>query len=370
MSIAADEPFVFTDRITASDFTRTLSRRVDLYFTERRLSKYADAHMVAKSVLAVGSWVGTYVWLIGGGLSSLELAGAYVIHGFAQLFMGLNIGHDANHHAYSKHARINRILGRVFDLVGMSSYMWRLMHNHSHHYFVNIRGGDTALVSGGMFRFSPHDTRRPFHRYQHLYAPMLYCLSTLDWVLAKDYRWLLTVSRYGNRRVDRHPRGEVAFLLVAKAFYYTYMLVLPLTLLTVPWSAVVTGFVLMHLFLGFALALTFQPNHFTASSSFPEPDDHGHVANSHLRHIFDNTADYARGNPLANWLLGGLNLHTIHHMCPRICHTHYPALTRIIKATAEEHGLRYRENRTVTGAFLAHLRWLRALGVADEPMST
>jgi linoleoyl-CoA desaturase len=51
-------------------------------------------------------------------------------------------------------------------------------------------------------------------------------------------------------------------------------------------------------------------------------------------------------------------------MFPTVCHVHYPALTRIIKATAEEYGLRYRETRTITGAFLAHLRWLKVLGNA------
>lgn len=46
---------------------------------------------------------------------------------------------------------------------------------------------------------------------------------------------------------------------------------------------------------------------------------------------------------------------------------HYPALTEIVRATAAEFGLTYRENRTVTGAFLAHLRWLKLLGRVDDP---
>jgi hypothetical protein len=41
-------------------------------------------------------------------------------------------------------------------------------------------------------------------------------------------------------------------------------------------------------------------------------------------------------------------------------------LTKIVRSTAEEYGLTYRENRTVTGASLAHLRWLKILGSADE----
>lgn len=360
--------FKFKHKVTSSGFSRAVSQRIDDYFQDRRISRHANLEMISKTILGFALWIGTYLWLMTGRFSSLEVVGVYVLHGFAQLSMAFNIAHDANHGAYSKSKRVNRALGCVFDLVGVSSYMWRLLHNDSHHSFVNIRGADTTLVSGKIFRFSPHDERRSFHRYQHLYAPLLYCLSTLDWVLTKDYRWLFQ-QRFGNRKIVTHPLGELVLLFVAKAFYYTYMLVLPLYYLSVPWYAVVLGFIVMHFFIGFTIALIFQPNHFNDDSSFPEADEEGHISNDYISHIFDTTVDYARGNPFTTWILGGLNLHVIHHMFPGICHVHYPALTRIVKSAAEEHGLSYRENRTVTGAFLAHLRWMKSLGSADGDLA-
>jgi len=111
--------------------------------------------------------------------------------------------------------------------------------------------------------------------------------------------------------------------------------------------------------------LIFQPNHFNEWAAFPEADQEGHIANDHIHHIFDTTLDYARGNPIATWFLGGLNLHIIHHMFPRICHVHYSPLSRIVKSTAEEFGLEYREARTISGAFLDHLKWMKALGNND-----
>ncbi len=357
--------FRFQDRASASGFSKALSRRIDDYFLNRRISKRANMQMVCKTVLGFAAWIGTYLLLISGWFSSAGIICVYIVHGYAQLFMGLNIAHDANHSAYSQNARVNRILGYVFDLVGLSSYMWRLMHNDSHHFFVNIRGADTALITGKVLRMSPHDERRPFHRYQHIYAPFLYCLPTLDWVFAKDFRWLLSERRFGNRKISEHPAAELVILFAGKAFYYAYMLVIPLLCLNVPWYSVALGFVVMHFFLGFTLALTFQPNHFTQDSSFPEPDDDGRLSSNYIQHVFNNTVDYARGNPLANWALGGLNLHVIHHMFPRICHVHYPALTEIIKSTAEEYGIPYKENRTILGAFVAHLRWMKILGGSD-----
>jgi linoleoyl-CoA desaturase len=350
----------------SSPFTRTLSHRIDNYFQERRISRHANLGMALKTVLGFFLWIATYLWLMTGRFLWWQVVGVYVVHGFAQLFMAFNIAHDANHSAYSKSKTVNRVLGCVFDLVGVSSYMWRLLHNDSHHSFVNIRGADTTLVSGNIFRFSAQDRRKPLHRFQHLYAPFLYSLSTLDWVLAKDYRWLLMERRFGNRKITRHPRGELVLLFSIKAFYYTYMLVLPLIYLHAPWYSVILGFTVMHLFLGFTIALIFQPNHFNKDSTFPQAGEDGHIDNNYVQHIFDTTADYARGNALACWLLGSLNLHIIHHMFPNICHVHYSALTKIVKATAEEHGLRYRENKTIAGAFLAHLKWMKAMGSLSD----
>lgn len=363
-----DRQFKYKHKITVSGFSKALSQRVDDYFQGRGVSRHANLEMVSKTVLGFVLWIGTYAWLMTGRFSSLEVVGVYVVHGFAQLYMAFNIAHDANHGAYSKSKRVNRVLGCVFDLVGVSSYMWRLLHNDAHHAFVNIRGADTTLISGNIFRFSPHDRRRPYHRFQHLYAPLLYCLSTLDWVLTKDYRWLFQ-PRFGNWKIVKHPPGELILLFTAKAFYYTYMLILPLYYLSVPWYSIIAGFIVMHFFLGFTIALIFQPNHFNEDATFPEADEEGHISNDYISHIFDTTIDYARGYPFTTWILGGLNLHVIHHMFPGICHVHYPALTKLVISTAEEHGLRYRETRTVTGAFLDHLKWLKTLGSADGSLS-
>ncbi|HEY4597766.1 MAG TPA: acyl-CoA desaturase [Thermoanaerobaculia bacterium] len=366
--MAESRRFKYRQKVTVSGFSRELSERVDAYFQNGRLSRHANLEMVAKTVLGFALWIATYLWLITGRFTALEVVGVYFVHGLAQLYMAFNIAHDANHGAYSKHKWVNRVLGCVFDLVGGSSYMWRLLHNDSHHAFVNVRGADTTLISGNVFRFSPHDRRRPYHRYQHLYAPFIYCLTTLDWVLTKDFRWLFQ-ARFGNHKIGEHPPGELVLLFAGKAFYYTYMLVIPLIYLKVPWYSIILGFVVMHLFLGFTLALIFQPNHFNAEAAYPEADEDGGISNNYIAHIFDTTVDYARGNPFATWILGGLNLHVIHHMFPGICHVHYPALTRIVKQTAEEHGLHYREVRTVTGAFLAHLKWLKVLGNADGDLT-
>jgi linoleoyl-CoA desaturase len=359
--MARNHQYRYAHDVTASAFSRELAARVEAYFEERGIWRHANLEMYSKTVLGLAMTAAAYYWLMTGHFTSLEVIGVYVILGSAQLYCAFNIAHDGNHSAYSNRKWVNRVAGCVFDAIGVSSYMWRLLHNTAHHSFVNIRGADTTLVSGGIFRFSPHDRRRAFHRYQHLYAPFFYCLSSLDWVLTKDFRWLMPDRSFGNRTRIRHPRGELFVLFAFKAFYYTYMLVLPLMLLDVAWWSIVAGFVALHACMGFTIAVIFQPNHFNEDATYPEADEEGRIGNNYIRHVFDTTSDYAN-HPFKNWVLGGLNLHVIHHMFPTVCHVHYPALTKIVKATAAEYGQTYRENRTITGAFLAHLRWLKTLG--------
>lgn len=361
--MAEHRQFRYAYDVNAAAFSRELSARVEAYFAERGISRHANLEMYAKTVLGLAMTVAAYSWLMTGRFTALQVIGVYVLLGVAQLYCCFNIAHDGNHGAYSQRKWVNRLAGYLFDATGASSYVWRLLHNTAHHSFVNVRGADTTLVSGNLFRFSPHDRRRPFHRFQHLYAPFFYCLVSLDWVLAKDFRWLTADKSFGNRRQVRHPRGELIALFAFKAFYYTYMLVLPLLLLDVPWWSILAGFIALHALAGFTMAVIFQPNHFNETASYPEADADGHITNNYIQHVFDTTSDYAN-HPFTNWILGGLNLHVVHHMFPTICHVHYPALTKILEATAEQHGLRYRETPTITGAFLAHLRWLKVLGTA------
>jgi linoleoyl-CoA desaturase len=49
-----------------------------------------------------------------------------------------------------------------------------------------------------------------------------------------------------------------------------------------------------------------------------------------------------------------------------VCHTHYAPLTRIVKQTAEEYGIPYRQHSTMTQAIKHHLSLLKQLGNEDH----
>ena len=341
-----------------ASFPKVLRRRLDQYFVTHALSPKAGRTMWVKISLGIGvlvtSWAAIYtlhpgVW---------EFLALYLLGGLAQTFLLLNIAHDSNHNAISSEPLVNKALNYVFDICGISSYMWRILHHRGHHSCVNVHGEDDALTGRGLLRFTPHEPLRPMQRFQHVYALFLYAVFSLDYVFVRDFECFFWPMHDYLRRA-RHRLREYVILFAGKAFYLIYMLVLPVLLLHMPVLLVVTAFLLVHLIVGLSVALVFQTTHTVDSTYFPKGRDE---FDNGVYHIFATTADYATGNPVVGWLAGGLNHHIVHHLCPFVCHTHYGALTQIVKETADEFGVPYRQHPTMTRAIWHHLMLLKQLG--------
>ena len=346
------------DPIEASTFPKVLRRRLDRFFADQNLSPKADSTMWIKIsvglAVLLGAWIALYAFRPG----SWKFVVLYLLGGLAQTFLLLNIAHDSNHNAISSRSLVNKTLNYVFDLCGISSYMWRLLHHRGHHACINVHGEDDALTGHGIFRFTPYESREPLHRFQHLYALFVYAMFSLDYVFVKDFRSFFFPAP-GYLKSTKHPVKEYAILFAGKGFYLTYMLVLPVLVLGKSPLLVAGAFFLVHLVIGLSATLVFQTTHTVDTTYFPA--DRGEFENG-VYHIFATTADYATENPLVGWLAGGLNHHIVHHLCPFVCHTHYAPLTRIVRETAAEFGVPYRQHPTMTRAIRHHLILLKQLG--------
>jgi linoleoyl-CoA desaturase len=341
----------------ASSFPKVLRRRLDRFFADQNISPKADRTMWIKIatglVVLVGSWIAIYAFKP----ASWTFIVLYVLGGLAQTFLLLNIAHDSNHNAISSVPSVNKTLNYVFDLCGISSYMWRILHHRGHHSCINVHPEDDALTGRGLLRFTPHEPRTRVQRFQHIYAFFLYALFSLDYVFVRDFECFFFPSHDYLKR--KHSAREYAILFTGKGFYLTYMLILPVVVLGKSPLLVAAAFLLVHLIIGLTVALVFQTTHTVDSTYFPS--DRGEFDDG-VYHIFATTADYATANPIVGWLAGGLNHHVVHHLCPFVCHTHYGHLTRIVKETAEEFGVPYRQHSTMTRAIWHHLILLRQLG--------
>jgi linoleoyl-CoA desaturase len=342
----------------ASSFPRVLRRRLDGFFADPNISPKADRAMWVKIAVGLAVLAGTWIALYALRPGSWKFVALYVLGGLAQTFLLLNIAHDSNHNAISSRPLVNKTLNYVFDLCGISSYMWRILHHRGHHSCINLHGEDDALSGRGIFRFTPYESRAPWHRFQHIYALFLYAMFSLDYVFVRDFQCFFFPSHEYLKRT-RHSFSDYVVLFTGKGFYLTYMLVLPVMVLGKSPQLVAGAFLLVHLIVGLSVTLVFQTTHTIDSTYFPS--DRSEFDNG-VYHIFATTADYATENPLVGWLAGGLNHHIVHHLCPFVCHTHYAPLTRIVKETAEEFGIRYRQHPTMTRAVWHHLILLKQLG--------
>lgn len=347
-----------TEPVGASSFPKVLRRRLDSFFADQNISPKADRTMWIKIAVGLAVLVGAWIALYALRPGSWKFVTLYLLGGLAQTFLLLNIAHDSNHNAISSRSLVNKTLNYVFDLCGISSYMWRILHHRGHHSCINLHGEDDALSGRGIFRFTPYESRTPLHRFQHVYALFVYALFSLDYVFFRDFQcFFLPTHEY--LKLTKHPLREYAVLFAGKGFYLTYMLVLPVVVLGKSPLLVAGAFLLVHLVIGLSVTLVFQTTHTIDSTYFPS--DRGEFDNG-VYHIFATTADYATENPLVGWLAGGLNHHIVHHLCPFVCHTHYAPLTRIVKETAEEFEVPYRQHPTMTRAIWHHLILLKQLG--------
>ncbi len=364
--MTSDKRVRFKSTPKKSEFIKVLRQRVDAYFEENNISQYANGKMIFKTIFAIAAWMAAYALIMSNVLSGsiLALITGFTLLGFVNIFIAFNIMHDATHDAYSEKQWINNLLGYSMNFIGGNQYLFRRMHG-AHHGYVNIHGIDVTLETHGLFRFTPDEPYLWYHKWQHIYTPILYSLAMLQWVTAKDFKWFFVESNIGNNKNMKHPLREYIILFVSKFIYYGLTLVLPLIFLSASTWVIVLAWISMHILPGLVFALIFQVTHIYEGTHFPHPDDHGNIDNNYALHVLETTADFSRKNRLGSWLMGGINIHVIHHIFPKVCHIHYDALTDILKETAEEFGIEYHENPNFWVALKKHMWMLHHLSKPD-----
>ena len=345
---------------TRGSFHATVKQRVAQYFAHSRRSPTGDWRLFMQTGVILAWLVGSYVFLVFGSTSLLMtvLAVFALAQGYA--LVGFNIMHSGAHGSYASSKTLNGLMGGMLNVIGGNQRLWRHKHNRLHHTYTNLHTLDDDLDASGLLRLSPAQPWRPWHRFQHGYAVVVYSLLTLSWVTVKDWRQLLS-GRIGSYTLPPPTVADVSVFVVTKLGYFGYALVLPSFFH--PWQHVLLAFVAVHLVLGLTLSLVFQLAHIVERTSFPTPEAHtGLMATEWAQHEVATTANFAPQNPLVTWYVGGLNLQIEHHLFPRICHIHYPALSPIVAAACDEFALPYVCYPTVRSAVAAHYRFLKTLG--------
>lgn len=358
-----DKAFVTFNQQDQPEFFQLLQKRVNAYFKEKNISKYGNLNMKLKTAFMLSLYFIPLVYILSGTVTSLGVSMlCWISMGLGMSGIGLSIMHDANHGTYSRKKWVNNILGYLIHFIGGSQANWKIQHNVLHHSFTNIDGLDEDIDSG-VIRLSPHQKRSKLHRFQVFYAPVLYGLMTIYWLVSKDFEGLVRYHKKGLLKIQKIDFTQSLIHLIAtKVFYLFITLVIPLIILPFSWGAIVLGFLLMHFICGMSLALIFQPAHVIEETTFFETSQSGSMENHRAIHQMRTTANFANKNRLFTWLIGGLNFQIEHHLFPNICHIHYRKLSTIVKATALEFNVPYYQHDTFTGALRSHFLLLNKLG--------
>jgi linoleoyl-CoA desaturase len=351
----------FPKRVGFHDEVR---KRVNHYFESNQISRNANWRMILKTAVILSGLAASYVsFLLSASSPILAVISTFAL---AQgiLLVGFNIMHDGNHGSYSNNPRLNRIIGFTLDLVGGSSLLWRYKHNILHHTYTNIDELDDDLAVPGLLRFSRGQPWKPWHRQQHWYAFPAYCLMTFLWTMKSDFQKFFTL-KIGDYTLPRPTITEALLFFSVRLFYFGYMLMLPLFFY--PVVHVLCFFLFVHAVVGLTLATVFQLAHVVEDSTFPLPDqDTGEIDNEWAIHQVETTSNFAPNSRLAAWYCGGLNFQIEHHLFPRVCHIHYPAISKIVEQTCREFQVTYVSYPTFLMAVAAHRRFLKELGRDDE----
>jgi len=338
-------------------FHADVKARVEAYFRDTGRSPRGGGRLGLKIGLLAAWFAASYGLLLAGPPGWL-VAPLAVSLGLAWAGIGFDVMHDANHGASAKRPAWNRALSFSSDLIGGSSAVWRHKHNVLHHTFTNVVGLDADLDAGALLRLAPSQPRRAAHRWQHLYAWGLYLVFPLRWFLYDDLRDVVT-GRIGGQPFPR-PRGwDLATLLAGKALFLAWAVVLPVALHPTWWLVPVA--LLAVGTLGLTLATVFQLAHAVGEADFVAAGG-GTLEVDWATHQVATTVDFARGNRLLGWYLGGLNFQVVHHLFPRVSHVHYQALSPLVEAACRAHGVRYRAWPGLGAALAANVRWLRLMG--------
>jgi linoleoyl-CoA desaturase len=129
------------------------------------------------------------------------------------------------------------------------------------------------------------------------------------------------------------------------------------------WWVVLAFYAALWFAVGVILGVVFQVAHCFDEAEFPEMDpDTQRVDDEWAIHQVKTTANFAPRGRLISWYVGGLNFQIEHHLFPKVCHVHYPAIAPIVREVCAEYDVPYTEYASFPAALASHGRLLRRMG--------
>lgn len=343
-------------------FHSELKKKISEYFVTTNQKPTGNFHLYLKAALLVTGYIVLFTHLVF--FSSLVWLAIVecVLLGMATAFIGFNIMHDGAHGSFSNSPIINRLAAFSLNVLGGNHFMWNVKHNIIHHAYTNVDGVDDDIDAGIFLRMASTQPRMKFHKWQHVYFWILYCVLYIYWIFVSDYR------KYFSQKIGAMPLKKMSVRDHLTFWFYKLLhlaLFIALPIYTWGAGAWAIGFVIFSTVAGFILSIVFQLAHTVEHTHFPLPDETtGRMADEWAIHQVKTTANFATNNRFVSWFVGGLNFQVEHHLFPKISHVHYPRINKIVKETCKKFGVQYIEYPSVGKAIQSHINYLKEMGRA------
>ncbi len=344
-----------------NEFYLSLKIAVDEYFEKNDIKKTGDWRLYIKTVVLISTAIAAYCILIFGTPSALVALALCALLGFNMASIGFSVMHDANHGSYSTKPRLNDLLGMSMNCMGACAFFWKQKHNIIHHTYTNVDGIDDDIAKSPIIRQCESQKWVPAHKIQHLYLIPIYALSSLFWLFSMDFVKYFSRKIYTTDAWKMTTKNHIIFW-ATKILYVAFYMVLPISIWGfLPWLG---GFFLMHAFMGLTLSLVFQLAHVVENTEFETIalDETKHIETAWAEHQIKTTANFAMGNKVISWFVGGLNYQIEHHLFPKVSHVHYPAISKIVEEKCKQFNLPYNNYPTMMEALASHFRVMKWLG--------
>ena len=262
------------------------------------------------------------------------------------------LGHDAAHRQIFRSGKwndwISLIIGDLF--IGMSYGWWQHKHTR-HHANPNQEGADPDLDLP-VIAFTPAQVSTPHSR------PVSWLIAHQGWfffpILLLEGLSLhaSSVRRvFAREKVDRRP-VEITFLAIRIGGYLTLVFLVLSPGIAAAFLAIQLG--LFGLYMGMA----FAPNH----KGMPLVP-HGTKLDFLRRQVL--MSRNIRGNPVLDFLMGGLNYQVEHHLFPSMPRPHLRRAAPLIASYCRAQGVTYTE----TGLWQSYgivLRYINQVGLGER----
>lgn len=265
-----------------------------------------------------------------------------------------NIMHHASHGSLFKSQFLNTIYNFISIFSGYSSFAWDGQHIYSHHTVTNEDNDHDSLSKYPLLITNPNNTKnkKNIHKFQHLYAPILYSFSLMSFWFVDIIGILNNFKVYKTNIQYRTTKLRCIFeCIIAKICLFCIIYI------NYHFNGLKFCFIsnLLHIIiLSNILSYTFIINHETTDINFISSNDIAY-------HQISNTCNY-KASYLWSYFHGFLNYQIEHHLFPSLHPLLYSEISNSVQKVCKKHNINYISLNNFFEGISEHFRHLYIMG--------